>query len=517
MFIRSIDNFLKGMNDTSPSNLLEDNELRICDNVNVLAGGGLQKRAGMSKINSNSLNSNITQYIEWILKDGTSRHIILLNGTIGEMNISTGVFTPKQTVSTDRVAYSFFTDFLYIFGNNQAWKWSNVDNSIVAMTIPSEIKSCKYIEYHPRSAYFFASGNPSNPSAVYYSTENSIESWDVATRVLFPSRNSGPVRGLISIEESMVVAYDLGIFTFSGTDTDVGKWGKIPVPAGCKSGDTMQLTPQGLMFLSKTGIWNIDRSLLNVNLDNALTDLAVNITDNRLEKAISSIKNLEKTKSMYFDNEYYLFYNDTSNSDVHNKCIKYSFKTGALVMYSDLNLYDVFATNDNTVLVSARNFLLKWDILDNILLNDIDVLTGNEKEIVYKVKTKPFNLGRPTEIFNTKYLNRFFFSAQQYELYECKSNINIKSDYVDTTNNNQILDESLVWGKKYGSIWGWNDVVNLEMLVFKPAQRHEVTFTGTGLNNPFLLHNMAFEYELMLSEVKRLSEAININTSDYIR
>ena len=62
-------NFSGGYNDTSAQDILKENELSVCENVNISPRGELSIRNGTAKINDTSKGHEITKRFEYLIRD----------------------------------------------------------------------------------------------------------------------------------------------------------------------------------------------------------------------------------------------------------------------------------------------------------------------------------------------------------------------------------------------------------------------------------------------------------------
>ncbi len=133
----SYTDFRKGMNDTAPSDSLQDGELLLAENIDLLTGGGFSSRKGQEKFNAASLNGQVTQAFQWIYKNEERLMIVVRTGSDASVQHKlyqvdeSGVATFKKDIAAARVGYFMIKDKLYIGDGTNMYMLE--DNSITTL------------------------------------------------------------------------------------------------------------------------------------------------------------------------------------------------------------------------------------------------------------------------------------------------------------------------------------------------------------------------------------------------
>ena len=148
---------------------------------------------------------------------------------------------------------------------------------------------------------------------------------------------------------------------------------------------------------------------------------------------------------------------------------------------------------DGKLLIGSKNYIL---IVDEEYLHDIDVDTGDRKAINIQVEGHDYRLGSVSQVFYTKFLNRFFFSCLQSDTTEDELNLTIElySDYTQK-NYNTDVNESLIWSRKWNKAWGFSSLVTQYADVNQKGFRFRPVFKASSLNNKFYVYSFGFEFD----------------------
>lgn len=350
------------------------------------------------------------------------------------------------------------------------------------------IKKCTLFAFHSKSMRVFASGNPSDPSAVYFSEPNQFNYFKT-TSVLYPAHNNlGKVTCLIDVMANMLVGFENGWYQFTGISVETNaEWKKLPIPYGCIASRSLVLTPYSITFLAKDGIYTMSVNVVNTDSVIVMSDqMVVNQTKDKMENAIKSIINPSEAHAVLYDNFYYLHYKDSEGP----KTLVLDMSKRAFQLMSGYEIYDFVVTSANELLYACKNYILKveGDV-------DIDINTGSQIPIHMKVKTKPYDFG---ENVSRKYVTFMYFTFRQHiDIDISPITLTLKAGYNDLYFGETDIAESLVYRRIWGKTWGFNEYVMREAEVKLIANKYQVIFEKEVLNDKTTVYAIAFRHKMM--------------------
>lgn len=348
------------------------------------------------------------------------------------------------------------------------------------------IKKCTMFAFHSKSLRVFASGNPDDPSAIYFSEPNDANYFK-ATSVLYPAHNNlGKVTCLVDVMSNMLVGYEDGWYQFTGISIETNaEWKMLPMPYGCISTRSVVLTPYSITFLSKDGIYTMSVNVVNTDSVIVVSDrMIINQTKDKMENMVKSIINPQDTHAILYDNFYLLHYKDLKGS----KTVKLDLDKRSFQIMDGYEIYDYTVTSKNELLYACDNYLLKvgGD-------SDIDVTTGNVKAIHMEVATKPYDFG---ENVSRKYLTFLYLTFRQYkELNISEIGVKLNAGYYRRDFGQIDVAESLVYNRAWNKVWGYNDFIEKSAEVKLIANRFQLVFTKDVLNDKTTVYAAAFRYK----------------------
>lgn len=304
------------------------------------------------------------------VKDEFGGETIYTKDTDYTMDYSLGTITPLEEGSIDGgsivISYEYFVE-------------SDVDLS--------NIRKCKYLIRHNKSNRFFAAGNPSDPSAIYYSEmlePNNFKGYSV----VYPTTNDGPVQGMEILNDMLLVFYKNSVWAWRGIDPQRDAvWEKLPLKHGLYNRHSLEMTQNTLTFVDLDGIYTLD-SLKS----------AQNIAENKVRNIIKGIGNRNDITANFDASEsvYYLAYNDSAGTA--NKLLVSDWGIGAFSIWSGFDISDIEYSLEGELFIASGNKILK------------QADTGTET-INMKVKTKEFVLENP---YSDKLITRVYVSLNNY-------------------------------------------------------------------------------------------------------
>jgi len=487
--------------DVAPDNLM-DNELMLADNADLDERGAISKRKGTVPLNATSYAAQVERLIEWVRNDGTPILIAVIGNNLVKVSDADGSTVSLLVLDNPSIGHFAFQDKFWFTCRSAGVDYYKVyDGTTVANVTPNAatdndltpIKRCRLFVRHPKSMRFFATLDPSDPAAVYYSEPND-PTYFKATSKLYPGGGEGPVTGLATFGEAVLVFYRNGVWMWKGVDpaTDT-QWGKIPVSHGTVSPGAIVLAPSVLTFLSGGGIYALTPVLLEPNVA-LLTEesVAKNLARNKVSSVLRSITNPNIAKAVYIDSvgKYLLAYCDVAGGTRNNNILVLDWPLMAFTRYTGIQVNDFCLRSNGDLLVASNNYILK--MFQGY--KDWDVAAGAYKGIDFHVKTKAWPLDRLNE---RKKVYRVFLSTRQYGAETSTIDLTVTADYASQTFTNISLDESFVWGEPWGNVWGWEDYTIKEAYCMVKGQRVQAEFTNNRLDEPVTVYGIAFEYKLL--------------------
>lgn len=369
-----------------------------------------------------------------------------------------------------------------------------------------EVKKCTIFEQHSYSKRIFAIGNPDNPTAVYYSDFNRLDYWSEESEI-YPTTPEAKAIALLPLDNVMLVGFTNSWWYWAGTTVGIDAlWKQLPIPYGPISHESVVATPFSFTFASKTGIYTVQSNILSQDALMVQSDsMIVPLSESKVDKTVKNIVKPYLAKAIYYDNKYMLAYCDDVSLTRNNKVLVYYENTKGFVKWEGLQVNYWNNTTENELRIASKNFLLVRDV-DK--LSDIDVDTGENKAIRTHIKTKDFDLGYP---LNSKFVFFLYLLMKQYtELLASAAQVTVVCDYVHKIFENVPLDESFVWGRPWGKIWGYIDMMELEAEIKKKAARFSVEITDETLGNKIGFYGAGFSFITLRPEGTSISDGMEL-------
>lgn len=116
--------FTGGWNNVVSPDNMKDNELRQADNIRLSNRGGYKKRSGCQKINSVSYGNQVEQEIEWMLSDGSSKHLAMIGNSLCLVSDADGSATVKKaSLNRALLGYFVYKDMFYFVDGLKYYVW----------------------------------------------------------------------------------------------------------------------------------------------------------------------------------------------------------------------------------------------------------------------------------------------------------------------------------------------------------------------------------------------------------
>ena len=251
----------------------------------------------------------------------------------------------------------------------------------------SNIRKCTMLEMHNKSNRFFATGNPDDPSAIYYSELLEPDNFK-GYSVVYPTTNDGPVQGIETLNDMLLVFYKNSVWAWRGIDPQQDAvWEKLPLLHGTYNGKTLQLTQNTLTFIDLDGIYSL----------NSLKE-AQNITEDKVSNVIKSIANKGKVQAIFnsAESKYILAYAETDSKS--NKFLVGDWTLGSYAIWEIPDITDIVYTLDGEVYLSSGN----------------EIQTQNDSydtNVTMRIRTKEVLLQNP---YSDKLITRVYVSLSNY-------------------------------------------------------------------------------------------------------
>ena len=460
-------------------------------------------------------------WVNWYSSSGTQN--IMTGNVIKNFPISTHATYPGIEGHFYKAISDFSSLDLSAADYGDTTKWQDITKGALAdhiIDVPADVESdndltpikrCTMVEYHSQSFRFFFSGDSKDPAAVYFS-DTDKPNYVPKTNKVYPTSAAGKVTGLRAFSKALLVSYKRTWRFFSGTTIGVDAvWKPLPTPYGCVANDTICLTPLSLTFLSTEGLCYMTPSILSSE-DESSTIVTTEdqfgvLSNKKIENTIKSIIAPDKCKAIFSKNNYYLSYQDDADLTRNNKILAMDWNTKGFSQFTGISSNYFCQRENGDLLIASNNYILKY----GEGYNDVNVDTGENKPISLKVATKPYNCGTPF----LKFFEQFFITATQYELLEDSPlKILLTADY-NSKSYTTDLSESLIWGRSWGKVWGYSEIINQWAIVNMKGFRIQIEFTDDTLNNPMLIYGFFLKFSV-ISDISGDPLATSNLVTDYL-
>lgn len=365
------------------------------------------------------------------------------------------------------------------------------------------VRKCKYSCYHPKSMRCFFTGNPDDPSAVYYS-EYADPTKVLNTSIMYPTTGDGPATGIGIFGDSVLAHYENNsIWKWAGIDpNDDATWTEIPAGVSAVSNKTINLTPNSLSFLSQ-GAWTaMNPVVLHYSTGMQPGEEVVrNLARKRVEKIIRGITDPRKAVSIFDAQRQRSLLAYTADGAVRNNYILvYDWSLDAFTRYTDIQANDLLCRMNGDVLIATNGYILKF--------ND-GYLKANGDPVRMDIMTKQYNLDYP---YHKKRITRLFMTLWNPEEKESEVTIRVfvdgfmEAELIETT-----LYDSFVWGDEWGGRWGSKSLITTRTKVSASGHRVQVEFINEERDedgNPedveCIIYGLAFEFRPSRAKGTRL-------------
>jgi hypothetical protein len=352
----------------------------------------------------------------------------------------------------------------------------------------SEIKKCTVFCVHQGSYRVFAAGSPDD-SALYYSEIGNGRYFKSSINKVYPAINGyGQVTAMINFSDYLLVSYENGWYSWTGTTplTDA-TWKPLNIPYGCVSARTLCLTPSSFTFLGRDGVYCVSASIMSddyILLES--NKVIVKLSENVVEKTISSFVNMSLCEGIFYNNVYLLTY--STNGEYCDRVLKYEWDTSSFTLTTGWRV-NRWLNDPEELYFASNNYLLK--AFQGY--SDIDTDTGEKKAINLHVKTKEYHLGTP---ISNKVAQLIGFIFQQHEEIESNVVITIRAGYQSYELTSQDLAESLIYKRLWGKTWGYREAIVKIAEIIMVSNTFQIEIENNNIDDPVTLIGIGFVYEI---------------------
>jgi hypothetical protein len=475
-------------------------------------GGGYSKGLGRVRYNTTPINTNpINTVIAHYRPDGSIKRFYASGTTLwidngvslDAITNSTGVVIVFASTKFDH--FSWVDDKLYLVNGdkyykvsysavNSRWECEEVSPKVGADL--TGVKRCNIHEYYSGWFRHFFAGDKLDRLALWYSEDNdptNVLSGPSGVKKVYPTANLGPIMGVKSFRNQVLVGYKHGWFRWQGGGVNPAvsaDWHQVKASSGPVSNRAIVPVGDTLLYASGDGIYLLE------NLDTYSEDNSRKISRN-INNIYSKLVNKHNMCAI-FDGRF-LFLGCCDGTVQHNN----------MVIVVD---FDVLTSEENGEYVPsysifpncyAGDFMLIDGIVyyahsNNGLIMRFDSTSYNDDGLPMKMRAQHFIIlpdgdgDHNPYIINT--VRSLFYAAMQPST---NSSVTISLEFDGYTSKSYTLDEirqSFKWGEDWGKNWGSAEYITKEVSVNHKARRLKVTIENNGLGEMFSLLSFAFKY-----------------------
>lgn len=366
-----------------------------------------------------------------------------------------------------------------------------------------DVRKCKYSCYHAKSMRCFFTGNPDDPSVVYFS-EPGEPTKVVNTSIMYPTTGDGPSTGIGTFGDAVLVHFDNNsIWKWAGIDPkDDATWAEIPAGVSATSIETINLTPNSLSFLAQ-GAW-VAMNPIILHYSSGMQpgeEVVRNLARKRVEKIIRNIADPKKAVSIFDARRQRSLLAYTSEGAVRNNYILvYDWSLDAFTRYTNIQANDLLCRMNGDILIATNGYILKF--------ND-GYLQANGAPVRMDILSKAYNLDYP---YHKKRITRLFMTLFNPETAESEVTVRVFVDGVlETELIETTLYDSFIWGDEWGKRWGSTNLVTTRTKVSESGHRVQLEFIneekdedGNPEDTPCIIYGIAFEFRPSRAKGTRL-------------
>ena len=305
-----------GIDNTNPPAML--GQYKVRDALNVLFGRGVswRMRPGYEKFNSSPLTAmpkttynytNITPVNELLIFEG------------GRIQKSTaGTMTQiHDGLARDDVGISTFIDNAGIFDGVTPHKYNGTTVSDLGGSPPAGTM----VELS--NARWFVAGVSTTPSRVYYCDVGLIETWGVNSYFDVAKNDGTVITGLYAYRNVILIFKGKSIYAINTNGDPLTDWVLVQINAsqGCVAGRTITAVLNSIWFLSRDGVFSLDRVPASVT-----GELEITFRQNDISDTLDTINwSAVNTSCAYNQDGYYMLSVPTGTSSYPDKTLFFDY------------------------------------------------------------------------------------------------------------------------------------------------------------------------------------------------
>ena len=497
--------FRGGLNVDTAEDNLADNELMVAENIDLEERGGFSKRKGTQLLNAQPYFDTVYQLFEWKRTGAEPELLAVVGNTLGKLVPPDYRFSGIASLASNWVRgvalgdKGYFLDgqnFYFYTGDN----WGPVAPDPDPDCDIEPIRKCRFLLWHPKSARFFAAGNPDDDQALYYSEKGNPAFWRRSSK-LYPISGHGPVQALALFGDAVMVFYEDSLWVWRGIDPEEDTtWERIPVALGKVVERSIALTPDSLVVLGEGGLYALLPPALGyTTVLQPGQSVVVNLAEHRVKSILKSIGDRSKVVGVYdpANERYLLAFNDNPTLGRNNLILVLDWGLKAFTLYTGLEVND-FCYRPNGELLAA--------IGRNVVRMGVGYSDYNGQPIEARVATKYFNLGYP---FYKKRMTRLYaaFKKELTEAFQLSMTI-VVDHKVEYQVDNQVLYEGFVWGDPWGRPWGAKDFITTRSKISASGHRVQVRFSNAQPDMPMTVYGFAVEFRPIRAKGRRVDAGV---------
>jgi len=325
-----------GLNDTTGALALKDNESSKLLNVDFDKFGSVVTRNGYLNLTESAIASTpAIDGLWWYESNTTSKAIAVAGGKIFSMDDLDGTWddiTGAVTITADNHCdfENFLNTLLVTNGYDAPLQWTGTGDASV-MTVPANLTIAKFVKQYENYCILanVTVDGVYHPSRFYWSTINTIDTWDSADFIEVEKNDGQTITGCKVLGDSLVIFKERKIikYIFTG-DRDVPfvKY-RTASSVGCVAPWSVQEVDNGLVFLSYDGLYYFDGNN-SYKLSDRINNTITGLNRSRFPYAVSMV---QKDK-----NKYWLAVSK-SGSATNNAVICWDYFNNAFSLYDGIS------------------------------------------------------------------------------------------------------------------------------------------------------------------------------------
>lgn len=501
-----LNDFTAGENKTASPDNLSESEVRHMENVDPLLRGGIRPRGGTAEYLTTTYG-NLDRIIQFEYSNASGVRVLKELGLSGGNLINLADDSVIKTGLDSILDYEVMDNKIYIISNGLFFYYDGTAVTDVTTTdTPAEnmlpdVKKCKYIEQ--RGERLFASGNPEEPSYLYYSAVLDPSAWYTPTKVDGGGNSMGvnpiravsddgdPITGLREFHGALLVFKTRHIHAWYGYDPMIDvEFKQLDVQSGTISNRSIVKVDNFLFYMGAEGVWALKGTETNV------------IVTYKISKNIKPLLDDINIVTPYYNNPIVaIVYNDkyfisvpTGTNTTNDRILVFHFNNWQATSSESWSHYTGLEIKDS--LISYDNELLALIVGTGTIVEcSYDYTNDRGVLIATKVQFRPFGT-TGIDAFMIKKYRGIIVLAKQFDVLHSTFKL---SGYVDYTpfSGEVETDESGIYGEGLfdASVWDFSELVSRYTKVGLKGKRLDITIETDTLDETFLIYAIGVIYK----------------------